>query len=405
MLRKLFSAVLGAWVLCAGCKEPPQQQELVAPLPHGETVRVYSFKDYFLPATLDSFAMRTGNKVVVETYETNEQMMARLAEGADYDIVFPSSYAVERLIAGGQIKPMLRTRVPNLGNVPAVLRNPPFDPGLGHCVPYMWTMLGLGLIVDGVHIEREPDQVMTLFEEKGPKVVMPDDARATIGMALMALHLSPSTRRPEDLQAAKRLLLRQMPRVVDYVDDPAKSLRERAVHMSLAWSTELFELKRSERDARFIVPREGTLFYVDYACVLSRSQHADVAFAFINHLLDPYTASEITNARMLALANQESRQFLIPEARWMWGLFDGLASRTRAHELLRDVGPAEALYDGVWREAKAALAAQKASQASVGGGAGAGGSTGKPSTVRGPAAGRGAGAAGPAQQAAASGSR
>ncbi|MBL9007745.1 MAG: spermidine/putrescine ABC transporter substrate-binding protein [Myxococcales bacterium] len=346
--------------LCSlDCSKPPSQQYIVPPLPSGQTLHVYSFKDYFVPETVAAFEAKTGNKVILKTYQTNEEMLTRLAQGEVADVVFPSSYAVETLILAHKLKPMIRERVPNIGHVPAVMRNPPFDAGLRHCVPYIWTMLGLGVLVDGIDVAREPD-LAALFAEKGPRVVMPDDPRATIGMALKLLGRSPSSKKPEDLEAAKQLLLRQLPRVKDYVDDPAQSLANRSVRMSLAWSTEIFELRNRDPDVRFVVPREGTLFYVDYACVLGSSQQADVAFAFINHLLDPYTAAEITNARMLALANQEARAMLRPEARWMWGLFEGLASRSRSYEVLRDVGSADTHYQQVWKTLKDALAAQQA---------------------------------------------
>lgn len=351
-------------LLAVGCSKPASQQYLVPPLPSGQTLRVYSFKDYFVPETLSAYEAKTGNKITVETYQTNEEMLDRLRQGAAYDVVFPSSYAAEQLIISGQVRPMIRERVPNIGNVPAVMRNPPFDAGLRHCIPYIWTMLGLGVLVDGVDVSREPD-LAALFAARGPRVVMPDDPRATLGIALKVLGRSPSSRKPEDIDAARDLLLRHLPRVHDYVDDPALSLKNRDVHMALAWSTEVFELRNRDPQVRFVVPREGTLFYIDYACVLSRSQQADVAFAFLNHLLDPYTAAEITNARMLALANQEARAMLRPEARWMWGLFEGIASRSRSYEVLRDVGAADPQYQQAWKTVKDALRSQQAAASGV----------------------------------------
>lgn len=345
--------------LLVACSKPASQQYIIPPLPSGQTLRVYSFKDYFVPETISAFEAKTASKVIVETYQTNEEMLEKLRQGAAYDVVFPSSYAAERLILTGQARPMIRERVPNIGHVPAVMRNPPFDAGLRHCIPYVWTMLGLGVLVDGVDIAREPD-LTALFAGRGPRVVMPDDARATLGIALKVLGRSPSSQKTEDIDAARDLLLRHLPRVFDYVDDPAISLKNRDVHMALAWSTEVFELRNRDPQVRFVVPREGTLFYIDYACVLSRTQQADIAFAFLNHLLDPYTASEITNARMLALANQEARAMLRPEARWMWGLFEGIASRSRSYEVLRDVGTADPQYQQAWKTIKDALRAQQA---------------------------------------------
>src|SRR5579883_296766 len=88
-----------------GCKEPQRGSGVArANLnPAGQTLRVYNFANYFGPSTLPQFEESTGAKVVVETYTSNEELMQALEGGARYDVVFPSSYAVERLITRGQL--------------------------------------------------------------------------------------------------------------------------------------------------------------------------------------------------------------------------------------------------------------------------------------------------------------
>lgn len=362
-----LGCLLAISLTAAACNRTPAGRFTQQTVPTGQTLRVAVFPDYLKPAVLESFQSKTGNKVVIETYRTNEELGERLAKGAHYDVVFPSSYAVERLLARGILQPMVRERVPNLVNVPMQFRNPPYDPGMQHCIPYVWSLLGLGVITKREVRARDPDRWESLYtttslpgEPPPPKVMMLDDMRATIGVTLRSLGYSASTRKREEILAAQARLLAQLPRVQDYVEDPALPISRDQIQLALSWSTEIFDLMRRRSDVRFVLPREGTLLYVDHGCVLKSAEHPEVAFAFLNHLLDPFIASETTNASMLATANQEGRRMLDTEARWMWGMFESVTNRTGTYEILRDVGPAQPLYENVWRTVKAALAAQNA---------------------------------------------
>lgn len=355
-----------AGFLC-GCSKASSQRITPLITPSGRTLRVAAFPDYLARSVLEGFESRTGNKLVVETYHSNEELLERLAQGIRYDVVMPSSYAVERLVRKGQLLPMERERVENLVHVPMAFRNPPFDPGLKHCAPYVWSLLGLGIVSNREAPGMDPDRWSALFAPTPtagaralPRVVMLDDMRATIGVALRALGLSASSQRQEDLLAAQKLLLEQLPRVQGYVEDSSIPLRQGETSLALAWSTELFDLMRRRPDLRFVIPIDGTLLYVDYLCVPQSAEQREVAFAFLNYLLEPLVAAETTNATMLATANQGARRLLETEGRWMWGTFDSLTSRSRAYEVLSDVGPALPAYESVWQTVKTALAAQNA---------------------------------------------
>jgi len=368
------SAIRRDWLfaislIAAACNRTPAGRFVQPSIPTGQTVRVAGFPDYLNKSVVESFQTKTSNQVIVETYRTNEELSERLAKGVRYDLVFPSSYVAEQLISRGLLQPMVRERVPNLVNVPVQFRNPPYDPSMQYCIPYAWSLLGLGVISQREVRGRDPDRWSELFslkprgQEAPTQVVMLDDMRATIGVTLRSLGYSASTRSREELMAAQQLLLAQLPRVQNYVEDPAVPISKNQVPLALSWSTEIFDLMRHRSDVRFVLPREGTLLYVDHGCVLKGAEHPEVAFALLNHLLDPFSAAETTNANMLATANQEGRRMLDIEARWMWGMFESVTARAGTYEILRDVGPAQPLYDDVWRTVKAALAAQNAQNA------------------------------------------
>jgi spermidine/putrescine-binding protein len=121
----------------------------------------------------------------------------------------------------------------------------------------------------------------------------------------------------------------------------------------------MYNLHRERADIRFAIAQEGTILYIDYVCVLSQSKHPEVAFAFVNHLLDPHVAAEISNFRMLPMPNEDARRLLEGDGRSMWGLFETLRTHNRTYETLRDVGPAQPAYEQAWKNIKDSYAAQQ----------------------------------------------
>ena len=352
----LFTTAL----LTTGCqRKPPQQLLGHIAVPSGQTLRVLTFPDYFGQTTITRFEAETGNRVALTTYANSEELIQRIAHDATFDVIFPSSYAVERLIRDGKLLAMQRERVPNLVHISTEFRNPPYDPSLQHCVPYGWAALGLGFVWTKDSKGPEPGSLGALFGKDGPRVVWLDDMRATMGLALRQLGRSASTQQQADINEAQALLIAALPRVDALVDRPGPLLASSAVSISMAWSTEIYNLHRDRPEIRFGLGQEGTLLYVNYACVLAQSPHPEVAAAFINHLLDPQVAAEISNTRMLPMPNEEARRLLEGEGRTMWGLFEYLRNHNRSYETPRDVGAAQPAYDQAWRNVKAAFAAEK----------------------------------------------
>lgn len=345
-----------------GCNKPLPSVPKPPQVPSGQTLRVAAFADYFGTRTLPTFEAKTGNHVDVEVFQSNESLLATI-DSRRFDVVFLSGYAVEHMIESGRLLKMPRERVPNLAQVPLDFRNPPYDPSLNHCVPYIWWVIGFAFLPPTTGHVSEPSSLDALFAPTGPGVAWLDDMRATLGMALRKLGLSPNSREAADVTAARDLLLRALPRVVDIVDDPAELLQSGRISVSMGWSNDVFSLTRKDPRVRFLLPKEGTLLYVDFVCVLSTAQQPEVGFAFLDHLLEPTISAEIANTRMIPTVSEGGRRMLDAEAHWMWGTLESLRGHSGRHEPLRDVGDATTLYEKAWQEVKAGLAMEKARRA------------------------------------------
>jgi spermidine/putrescine transport system substrate-binding protein len=355
---------LGMSILSLGgsCNKPLPPMPQPPTVPTGQTLRVASFVDYFGMRTLPSFETKTGNHVSLEAFQSNESLLAHI-DSRRFDVVFLSGYAVEGMIASGRLATMPRERVPNLAQVPIDFRNPPYDPSLSHCVPYIWWVIGFAYLPPKSGHSSEPGSLDVLFAPSGPEIAWLDDMRAMLGMALIKLGRSPNSHDAADLTAARDLLIAAAPRVVELVDDPGALLQSGRISVSMGWSNDVFALARRDSRVRFLLPKDGTLLYVDFVCVLANAQQPEVAWAFLDHLLEPTISAEIANTRMIPTVSEGGRQMMDTEARWMWGTLEQLRGRRSSYEPLRDVGDATPLYEKTWQEVKTAFAQVKARRA------------------------------------------
>src|SRR2546423_11948949 len=125
MNKILLAAVLAAVTLSAGDAQAADQLHL------------YNWNNYIAPETIKRFEQQCKCEVVQTYYSDNEELLAKLAAGAKgYDVLVPTSNAVEALIKGKQLKPLDQSKLPNMKNVDPAFMNTKFDPGNKYSVPY-----------------------------------------------------------------------------------------------------------------------------------------------------------------------------------------------------------------------------------------------------------------------------
>ena len=182
----------------------------LVPLGQAEgVVNVFNWEDYISEDALKLFEEETGIKVNYMRFTTNEDMMVqvRTSTGA-FDVVFPSDYTIERMIAEDLLEPINFDNVPNAQYVAQWLQNPAYDPDHLYSVPYMWGTVGI--LYDTTRVNGPIDSWEALFtEEYKGEVFMLDSIRDTMGLALKYLGFSMNTRDPAALQAATDLLITQ----------------------------------------------------------------------------------------------------------------------------------------------------------------------------------------------------
>ncbi|MGZ0084758.1 ABC transporter substrate-binding protein [Caldibacillus thermoamylovorans] len=259
-----------------------------------KTVSVYNWGDYIDPALIRKFEKETGWKVVYQTFDSNEAMMAKIAQGgATFDVAVPSDYAISKMIEENLLLPLDHSKLPNLKYIEPRFLNLSFDPHNRYSVPYFWGTVGIvynrrmlgGKTITSWNDLWDPDL--------RNQILLVDGAREVMGMALNSLGYSLNDTNKEHLQEAKRKLDRLMPNVKAIVGDEIKLLlanEEAAV--GVVWSGDAAEIISENEALDYVVPKEGSNVWFDNMVIPKTAKNIEGAHAFINFMLDPKHAAQ-----------------------------------------------------------------------------------------------------------------
>jgi spermidine/putrescine transport system substrate-binding protein len=325
----------------------------------GDELHLFTWPDYMDPQLLDDFEETYGVHVSVDYYDNNEALIAKLKAGGvgQYDLIVGSDYAVEILRRDGLLLPLDKEGVPNLKNLDPRFTDLPFDPGNRYSVAYQWGTSGLGVRTDLVEDRSRPlDTWKLVFDPAsavGPFAMM-DDPRETIGAALIYLGYSVNATDPRQLAAAESLLVRQKPRVVTYA--PFATARDLLASGDLVvahnFSGDVRMARAEVPGLRFEIPREGAILWTDNLAVPKGAPHRYAAAVFINFLLDAEVGARLSNFTRYASPNAAALPKIDPALRADRSIYPDSATMARL-QILRDVGPARALYDRIWTRLRA----------------------------------------------------
>lgn len=272
-----------------------------APIDPSVTLNVYNWGEYIANGTDGSmdvnaeFTRRTGIAVNYTTFDSNESLYSKLAGGgADYDVIIPSDYMVSKLLNQGMLAPLDFENIPNYRYIDEEFRDPDYDPGGKYSVPYTWGVVGLFYNTD--YIKEEITGWDALWNpEYAGKILMFDNPRDSFAIAQFRLGQSLNTTEESDWRAAAELLKEQRPLRQGYVMDQIFDKMESGE----AWIAPYYAgdaaiLVENSDNIAFVVPEEGTNFFVDAVCIPATSSHKREAEEYINFLCDP----EIAGANM-----------------------------------------------------------------------------------------------------------
>lgn len=321
-----------------------------------DTLYFLNWADYIPEELIQKFEAETGAKVVLDTFESPEAMLAKLKAGADqeFSLVVAPDYYVLQMAREGLLAPLDKGKLKNLSNLDPFFLDPPYDPGLQYSIPYLWGTTGIAYREDLV---RGPvDSYAVLFDPEaqvGPFLLL-DEMRETIGAALKYLGYSVNTTDPEALEKAKELLLAAKRRSVGFAGgfEALNRILAGDAALSLAYSGDVLQAREEDERLRYTLAKEGGTLWTDAMVVLKRGPAQDLAYRFIDFLLEPENAAALAEYTRYATPVAPAIPLLPEEMRNDPTVFPPEEMRAKL-EYLKDLGPDIALFDRVWTEVKA----------------------------------------------------
>lgn len=249
-------------------------------------VNVYNWGEYIDESVLKDFEAATGIKVNYQMYDSNETMYSKIAGGgANYDVVIPSDYMVARLIEEDLVAPLNFDNIPNFADIDPALKNPAYDPENLYSVPYMWGLMGVIYNTKAVDEEDLGSWDLLWNEKYAGDILMIDNSRDAIGIALKRLGCSYNTTDEAQVRQAVDLLVEQWPIVQAYVmDDIFQKLEGANAYVGTYYYGDYLTMYENNPDLGFYIPEEGTNIYVDAMCILKDAPNKENAEAFINYM-------------------------------------------------------------------------------------------------------------------------
>ena len=318
-----------------------------------ETLHLFTWSDYFSDEAIRGFESEAGVRVVIDTYENNEDLVAKLQAGVTgYDLVVPSDYAVAQLIALDLLEPIDRANIPNFANLDPKFLDQYFDPGNVYSIPYLWGTAGIGY--DATRVDPAPTSWAVLWDERyADRINMLDDMRETMAVALKRLGYSVNATDPAQIEAARDLLIEQKPLVRSYTTETDALMLSGQVVLTHAWSGDVLRVQEEKPAWRYVVPDEGSTFFIDNLAIPKGTRHKALAERFIDYILRPEVIASVTAFTRYANCVPASIPLLPEHLRENPAVFPP-DEVIRNLETLRDLGEAEVRYGEAWTAIKAA---------------------------------------------------
>lgn len=290
---------------------------------------LYIGSNYIADSTVKRFDDQNNCMLVQNFFNDNEEMLAKIVAGANgYNTIVATSYAVEELALMGKIKPLDKSKLPNLKYINKQFLNQAYDPGNKYSVPYAYTPVFLAYNKDKLRqLGIVPDTWAVIFDPKylnklKGKVTVFDSSRNVIAAALLYLGKDPNSEKESDLLAARAVIDRAAPYWAKFDSDSYyRGLLRGDVWVSMSYSIDIFktiqDAKASHAKVNIdaMLQKEGNMYELDNMVIPVFNKDDKLAYAFINMALSPQSAYELSALTGSSVPNDSAVAKLDPAVR------------------------------------------------------------------------------------------
>ncbi|RZM79250.1 ABC transporter substrate-binding protein [Leptolyngbya iicbica] len=320
-------------------------------------LHVYTWADYTNDEMVNAFTEQTGIEVIVDIYDSNETMLAKMqAGGGDaYSIIYPSDYMVQQMIELNMLTKLEKERISGIENIFDKWQDPVYDPGNSFSVPFAWGTTGLLYNTD--IITDTPTDWDYLWENSSAlskRMTLLDDVRETMGMVLKSLGYSYNSTDPAEIEEAYERLIEIKPDLASFMSFGFEDgLLSGDLAVVMAYSVDALSSIAEDETLNYIIPESGSSVWTDTLVIPTTAPNVDAAYEWINFNLQPEIAQLNTETLFNATPNQVAFENLSDEFKNDEKLFppEDLLAKC---EGIAPVGDASSIYDEFWTRATSA---------------------------------------------------
>ena len=314
-------------------------------------LNVYTWSEYLPEHIVEKFTKETGVKLNLSTYDSNESLYTKIKllhnSQSGYDLVMPSTYFVSKMREEGLLMELDISKITNFKDIDKSLVNQPFDLDNKYSIPYFWG--STALCYNDKYVKENVDSFNILFDPKyAHKTLLTDDVREVFHVALKLLGYSVNDTNEEHIKQAYEKLKTLVPNVKIFNSfSPKLNYINEEVILGMNHNGEAYMASLENPDIKYVYPKEGAIIWVDSLVMPSNVKNVENAYKFINFLLKPEIAKEISEVVGFATVSKVAMDLLPKEIRNNPTIYPSKEILDKG-EFQNDVGEAIVIYEKYW---------------------------------------------------------
>ncbi|MBQ0005051.1 MAG: spermidine/putrescine ABC transporter substrate-binding protein [Clostridiales bacterium] len=320
-------------------------------------IYIYCYGDYYDQEIIEEFEDETGIGVVQDSYDTAEELYTLLSNSnTSYDCICTSDYMIGKMIEEGMLSEIDFENVPAIKNIDPLImeKSNEFDPGNKYSVPYQIGVAGIAYnkkMVGNTVIDSWDDLWNPKFKDQ---IVMPDSVRDAMMIGLMKNGYSLNTTNEAEIAKAAADLTEQKPLVYKYANDAARDLlADGSAAVGVIWNGEYQYTTDLNDDVEFIVPKEGTEFFIDSWAIPKNVANKEGAEAWLNFLCKKKVALTNFDYLYYTTPNLAAKNALDEDILNDESIFPTDETLKRCYSLKTLDSDTMAIYSKYWKKVKA----------------------------------------------------
>lgn len=314
---------------------------------------IYTWSQYTDQQLLSTFTTQTGIKVLVDIFDSNDVMLAKLqaSGGGAYSVIYPSDYMVQKMVEKDLLTPFNHEQLIGLENLFKQFQNPSYDPNNRYSLPFSWGTTGF--VYNSEKLENAPEDWEYLWQNQdklNKRMTLLNDVREVMGATLKMLGYSYNSQNEKEIQAAYQKLRSLKPAIAAFDTDAWQNqILAGDLWLAMCYSADGVKISKENPKLKYVIPRSGSSLWTDTIVIPKNAPNQPGAYTWINLLLQADVSAEISKRLNIAIPNRAGFEQLPQEMQSNTGLFPPESTVEKCERII-PVGNFEEVYDRYWTQ-------------------------------------------------------